>query len=270
MKIWRNGLLVEASGAIDATDRGVLLGDGLFETLAFVDGVAMRFTKHLARFERGASVLGIPVPAASEEMLSGIAAVADAEGITEGAVRMTLLRGSGPRGVLPPDTPAPTLLISVLAGAVGHGAPLSAVLSEVTCRNERSPLSQIKSTNYLDAVLARREAAAAGADDAIMLNTKGLVAEASAANVFCRFGDALVTPPLTDGALPGIMRQCVIYHEGAVERSLSPDELLKADEIFLTSSLSIRAVIQLDGKRIGDGTAGTVATRLADMPRCAQ
>lgn len=269
MKIWRNGLMVDASGAIDATDRGVLLGDGIFETVAFVDRMPLRFKKHVERLERGADLLGLPVLVSSEEMLDAIACVARTEGIPEGSVRVTLLRGNGPRGVRPPDNPVPTLLITVQAGAVGLSTSVTAVVSKVTCRNERSPLSQIKSTNYLDSILARREAAAAGAEDAIMLNSKGMVAEASAANIFCLFGGVLATPPLVDGALPGVMRQCVLDQEGAVEKSLSADDLLMADEIFLTSSLSIRPVIKLDGKNIGAGTAGPVATRLADLPRCA-
>jgi len=163
----------------------------------------------------------------------------------------------------------PTLIVSVLPGTVGIHEPVKAITATVTCRNEQSPLSSIKSTNYLDAILARREAAQAGADDAILLNTKGYVSEASAANVFCRFGDELVTPPLDDGALPGVMRQCVLDREPCVERSLWASELLKADEIFLTSSLSIRAVIQLDGAIIGPGVPGPLATRLAEYPRCA-
>ena len=115
--------------------------------------------------------------------------------------------------------------------------------------------------------MARREADKAGADDALMLNTNGNVAEASAANVFCRFGDVLVTPPLIDGAMPGIMRQCVIDAEDVSEQSLLPADLAQADEIFLTSSLSIRAVVHVDDAVIGGGVPGKVATRLADLPR---
>ncbi|MEX0693616.1 MAG: aminotransferase class IV [Rhodospirillales bacterium] len=267
MTIWLNGHLVDAAGAVDATDRGVLLGDGLFETIAFVDGVPLRFSRHISRLEQGATVLGMPVPAGSDDLLEAISALAINTGITEGSVRITLLRGSGPRGVLPPPVPTPTLVVQLIPGTVGLSIPLKVIVAKSTCRNERSPLSGIKSTNYLDAILARREAADGGADDALMVNTQGRIAEASAANVFCRFGDALVTPPLIDGALPGIMRQCVIDAEGAIEQSLPPAELHQADEIFLTSSLGVRAVVQVDDTVIGGAVPGKVATRLADLPR---
>lgn len=267
MMIWLNGQMLDAAGAIDATDRGVLLGDGLFETIAFVDRTPLRFARHLSRLEQGAAMLGMPIPAGAEILLGAIAALAESVDINEGSIRITLLRGSGPRGVLPPPAPSPTLMVQLIPGTVGLGTPLKVFVAKSTRRNEHSPLSGIKSTNYLDAIMARREADKAGADDALMLNTGGRVAEASAANVFCRFGDMLVTPPRIDGAMPGIMRQCVIDAEGATEKSLLPADLLQADEIFLTSSLSIRAIVRVDDAVIGGGMPGKVATRLADLPR---
>jgi branched-chain amino acid aminotransferase len=267
MMIWLNGEMRDAAGAIDATDRGVLLGDGLFETIAFVDHRPLRFARHIRRLEQGAAMLGMPVPAGTEVLLGAISALAECADINEGSIRITLLRGSGPRGVLPPPAPSPTLMVQLIAGTVGLSSPLKVIVAKSTRRNEHSPLSALKSTNYLDAIMARREADKAGADDALMLNTNGKVAEASAANVFCRFGDVLVTPPLIDGAMPGIMRQCVIDAEDVSEQSLLPADLAQADEIFLTSSLSIRAVVHVDDAVIGGGVPGKVATRLADLPR---
>jgi branched-chain amino acid aminotransferase len=269
MKVWINGRIVEAAGAVDADDRGVTLGDGIFETLAVIDGVPLRFDRHLARLTSGAEVLGIPIPVGAAALNDAICGVCGAENVTEGSARITLLRGPAPRGVQPPDDPRPTLMITAASGTVGHAMPVRAIIATCTRRNDLSPLAGVKSTNYLDAILATREARDAGADDAILLNTRGMVAEATAANIFCVINGDLVTPPLSDGALPGIMRACVMETETVTERSVSVDDLKAADEVFLTSSLGIRPVAGLDGDAVGDGTPGPVAARLGDLPRLA-
>lgn len=267
MKVWINGNIVDVKGAIGADDRGVTLGDGIFETLAVVDGAPLRFERHIKRLTTCADVLALPLLCSGTELTQGIQEVCNTENVKEGSVRISLLRGPAPRGVRPPETATPTLMISAISGTVGKGEPVAAIVAKCTRRNDRSPLAAIKSTNYLDAIMAACEADAVGADDAIMLNTRDLVAEATAANVFCRFGDDLVTPPVSDGALPGIMRACVMTVEGAVERSLSVTDLKHADEILLTSSLSIRPVVRIDGEIIGNGTPGEAAARLQDLPR---
>ncbi len=270
MKIWLNGSIVEAAKAIDADDRGVTLGDGLFETLAVCDGAPLRFDRHMTRLATGATVLGMPVPVEKASLLQAVHEVCAAADVIEGSARITLLRGPAARGVLPPANPVPTLMVTASSGEVGKTGNVTAIISTRTRRNELSPLSAVKSTNYLDAILAAEEARAAGAEEAILLNTQGNVAEATAANVFCRLGEHLVTPPVADGALPGIMRACVMEAETLIERSLSVDDLRIADEVFLTSSLSIRSVIEIDGRPVGDRNAGAVASRLKDLPRRAE
>jgi len=267
VNIWKNGQIVSASGALDATDRGVLLGDGIFETLALLGGRPQFLDRHLARLSDGAKLLGIPLQTDRAGIEDAIRTLAADAAVEEGAARITLLRGSGPRGVAPPAEAAPTLLVAVTAMAVGETRPVTAVVAKSTRRNERSPVSRLKTTNYLDAILASREAAGAGADDAIMLNTRDAVAEATSANVFCVIGGDLVTPPVSDGALPGVMRERIMVLETVIERSLTTDDLGRATEIILTSSLSVRPVTMLDGQPVGDGASGPVATRLAGLPR---
>ncbi|MGJ3260400.1 MAG: aminotransferase class IV [Rhodospirillales bacterium] len=269
MKVWLNGEIVGARGAIDADDRGVTLGDGVFETLAVIGGVPRRFDRHLARLTSGAGVLGIPVPIDGSALQDAVCDLCGAENVTEGSARVTLLRGPAPRGVLPPDDPRPTLMITAASGTVGHATSVNIIVATCTRRNDLSPLAGVKSTNYLDAVLAAREARNAGADDAILLNTRGTVAEAMAANLFCVIDGQLVTPPATDGALPGIMRACVMETETVTERSVSVDDLKAAEEVFLTSSLAIRPVVCIDGEAVGDGAPGTVSARLRELPRLA-
>ncbi|WNK00139.1 aminotransferase class IV [Thalassospiraceae bacterium LMO-JJ14] len=267
MNIWLNGNIVDAGGAIDARERGVLLGDGVFETLALIDAAPLRLQRHIQRIGAGAKVLGIPMMENAAAIADAMSALCDIENVIEGSARITLLRGPAPRGVLPPENPSPTLMISVAPGTVGGQVPLSVIIAKSTRRNEYSPLASIKSTNYLDAIIAAREARATGADDALLLNTRGQVCEATAANLFCRYGDTLVTPPVSDGVLPGIMRACVMDRETVTERSLAAEEVCRADEIFLTSSLAIRPVIAVDGEPVGGGKPGPVAARLCDLPR---
>lgn len=267
MKIWCNGSIVVSKGALDADDRGALLGDGLFETIAVVDSKPIALQRHLNRLTDGAKILNIPVATSLDGWARAIAEVLNENDTNEGSARITVLRGSGPRGVMPPTDPNPSLIVSAHSGEVGGAMPLRVTVATSTVRNERSPLSKVKSTNYLDAILARMEAGAAGADDAIMCNTCGVVAEATAANVFCEIDGKLLTPPISDGALPGIMRARVIEETGAIERSISRDDLSRAGEIFLTSSLNINPVIELNGNPVGTGDPGEIAIKLKCLPR---
>lgn len=242
MKLYLNGALIAPEDArIAPGDRGFTLGDGLFETLRVRGGSVLRLEAHLARLSHGAEILGLALPAI--DFASALEAVRAANGLDDAVLRLTVTRGEGPRGVLPPATPHPTVLIT--AAPMAAPAP-AARLMIATCtrRNEYSPLCGVKSLNYLDNILARQEAARAGADDAILLNTHERVAETSIANLFAVIEGRLVTPPLADGALPGVMRAAVLAH-GGEEQSLTADDLARADEIFLSSSLGLRPVAAL-------------------------
>jgi branched-chain amino acid aminotransferase len=244
MMVSLNGSLLPADEArIASTDRGFLLGDGLFETMCVRHGSILRLDAHLERLRRGAGFLGIPVPA--DDLPSLLGDVLSVNGLVEASLRLTLTRGRGPRGVLPPAAPSPTLLITSAPKAAPL-PPAHCVIATTTRRNEHSPLSRIKSLNYLDAIIARQEAASRGGDEAILLNGAGRVAEASAANIFVVEDGKLVTPPISEGALPGVTRAAIVAR-GAVERSVAPAELSHAQGIFLSSSLGLREVLSIDG-----------------------
>lgn len=247
MKLFLGTALVEeADAAVSPFDRGFTLGDGLFETLRVKGGRVLRCEAHLARLAAGAGILGLPLPAV--DLAAALALTAEANGLADGVLRLTLTRGPGPRGVLPPAEPRPTLVISA-ASLAPPLPPARLVIARATRRNERSPLAQVKSLNYLDGILARQEAARRGADDAVLLNTRDGIAETSIANLFAVIGRDLVTPPLSEGVLPGVMRAAVLA-EGARERPLSEGDLAAAQEIFLTSALGIRPVAALEGRRL--------------------
>jgi len=245
--VWLNGDQVAADAVrIGPGDRGLLLGDGLFETMALTAGRVQRLDAHLRRLRAGAALLGIPVPLSDQAIADALVDLARANGLEEAALRLTLTAGPGPRGLLRAVDAAPTLMITA-APLPGPLPPARLIVARTTCRNERSPLSRVKSLNYLDSILARREAADRGADDAVMLNTAGRVAEATAANIFLQIDCGWVTPPVEEGALPGTMRAAMMAAWQAVERPVTVQDLFRADAIVLTSALGLRHVAGVGG-----------------------
>jgi branched-chain amino acid aminotransferase len=262
MKLSLNGDLIDAETArIAPDDRGFTLGDGLFETIAIKKAAPKRLAAHLARMREGAALLGIPVPFTDAKIAELAASVISANAISAGAVRLTLTRGPGTRGIAPPEAPTPTFMIT--SGPLPPDDPLTLMVARTTRRDEGSPLARVKNLGYLDNILARREAVAAGADDAVLLNTQGRVAETTVANIFCLIAGGLVTPPVSEGALPGVMRAEVIKLARAEERPITVAELEQSSEIFVSNALGIRPVVRMNGRDVGDGAPGLITQLLA-------
>jgi branched-chain amino acid aminotransferase len=248
MKLWLNGAILDAAAArIDPADRGFTLGDGLFETIRVAGGKPVFWSAHCARLRAGAAVLGITVPYHDAALARAILDLLAANSLTEAAFRLTLTRGPAARGVLPAGAENPTILITA-SPMPPPPPPARAIICTVTRRNEASPLSRIKSLNYLDSILARQEAARLGADEAILLNTAGRVAEASAANLFL-IGGGIFTPPVAEGALPGIMRAALIARHGVTQQQITVKDLHAAEAVFLSNALGLRALANLDGTK---------------------
>ncbi len=263
MKVCINGEFHDAEAArVDPLDRGFTLGDGLYETIAVRNGKLRRFDSHMARLRDGAKVLSIPILSSNARIEDQALATIEASGVANGALRMTLTRGPGERGITPPIAPSPTLVITASTTSPQDDG-LRVIVSSKTRRNERSPLAGIKSTNTLDSIIGRMEAQIAGADDAILLNGKGNVAEATVSNVFLLVDGGLITPPLADGALPGIMRGEVIKLARAEEKTVTTELLMRASEVFLSNALGLRPVIAVDGQPVGDGEIGLITQMLA-------
>ncbi len=151
--------------------------------------------------------------------------------------------------MLPTATTHPTVLITT-APLPPPQPPARLITATITRRNETSPLSRIKSLNYLDSILARQEAAEKGADDALLLNTNGFLAEATAANVFLLISGQLVTPPLTDGALPGIRRALLLETGTVIEQRISTADLARAESGFLANVLGVRQIGSIDERML--------------------
>jgi branched-subunit amino acid aminotransferase/4-amino-4-deoxychorismate lyase len=238
-------------------DRGLLLGDGLFETVLFKAGRAVLWEQHLARLARGCAALGLPAPDADGLTAAARCAV-EAVGLdgARAAVRLTWTAGSGGRGLERPSALEPRLIASA-APSARPLAPIRVLISGVR-RNAGSPLSRLKTLSYLDNVLARREALSGGADEALMLNSQGQLACAAASNLFWIAEDRLYTPALSCGVLDGIMRGETIAAArrlGAevLEVEAEATALDGAQALFLTNSLiGLRRIAERDGAACGD------------------
>lgn len=268
---WYDGQLSDqVQHPFDLTDRGLTLGDGLFDTSLARNGKIFRRDEHLARFKDGAAALGIPLNI--EEAARALDALAGSIG--DGALRLTLTRGGGARGLRIPDNPSPVLFGAATAGRgelIFAGVRLA---STTIRRNETSPASRIKCLPYLDAILANRETQAKGSDEALFENIAGHVACTATGNLFAVFGRKLVTPPLADGVLAGTTRALILEQAKACglepcEESLRLGEWRKADGVFVTNSLRLLAPCSaLDGQ-VFNSAAHPGGERLQDALRAA-
>ena len=266
--VYLNGELVPRSKAqISAFDYGFLYGYGLFETMRAYSGRIFRLEQHLDRLCCSAKVLGLDLESIDYDLGKAVYDTLRANELADARVRLTV---SGGEGDASPDLSGSTGLTALVV-ARSNVAPspqrgLTATVSPIR-RNSHSPLSRLKSLNYLDNLLARRMARLAGADDALLLNEEGFVAEASTCNVFLVSRGTLITPDEESGILPGITRRAVM--ELAVklgvkvkEAKVTLEELLKAEEAFLTNSLiEVAPLLMVDSQKIGSGSAGRITKK---------
>ncbi|MBB1092230.1 aminotransferase class IV [Rhodopseudomonas palustris] len=266
--LWFNGKVVEARQVhISPADRGLLLADGVFETMRAQAGRILWLSDHLARLRAGAALLGIPVPFPDDSIAEGLLELTDRAAAPLAALRLTLTRGPGRRrGLWPPDDPVqPTLLGSIAPiAAVPMPAAARLVICRSTRRNEFSPLTRVKHLSYGDALLARREAGDRNATDAVLLNTRGHVACSTVGNIFVRDRNGWATPPLDDGALPGLARARALVALGAEQRSIEASALRSVDAAVLTNSLGITPVSHLDDRPLGVVESPAALAKLYD------
>lgn len=258
MIYWLDGVFKEDTIAIDVADRAFLLGDGVFETILMTDGVPAFWDAHMVRISAALSALGFRIEIDRLNLALDARRLVERNGLAEGpaSLRITISRGVGRRGLIFPsaDNQQPRFLMAADRVAPSLSDTMRITLSSYM-RNAASVSAKFKTVNYLDNIMARREASEQGCDEAIMLNHHGRVACASAANVFiATAAGEIITPPVEEGALPGIVRGVLLHESDAIgapviERPVER-ELLRRSDVFLTNSLiGIRPV------RFGSGNA---------------
>ena len=251
--VWFNGQFIDGPLPLDAYDRGFLLGDGVFETVAVINHKPLWLDEHLQRMSHAAAELGIAFNA--EGLFSGLTAALKKSQAQFEALRITLSRGKTTRG-LAGDGATPSLVISLDEFDAKNLFQSCCLKVSQVRRNEFAPSSRLKTLSYIDGVAAAREVAV-DADDALMLNTRGHVASSTIANIFLIQGSELITPSLVQGILPGIMRRVLLDNAKRmgftpIEKVVSLEDLFRADAVFLCNSLRfLRPVTQLNGEPLG-------------------
>lgn len=240
---WLNGRVLPAAEAVvPLNDHGLLYGDGVFEGIRFYRGCPFRLGAHLQRLEDSARALLLALPLDRTGLEAAVAEVIAAFGEPDGYLRLVATRGPGGLGLDPTRCGTPNLFIIAHHATLIPEARRHTGIALVTASTRRPRATvldpRIKSLNYLNNILAKLEAHNAGADEALLLNEQGYVAEATAENLFIGRDGQLFTPPISDGILDGITRSVVLElcDQAAVsvtERSLTAYDLYTADECFL-------------------------------------
>ena len=270
---WLNGHIVPpAQATVSVFDHGLLYGDGVFEGVRFYNGRAFRLHAHLERLFLSARAIALEIPYSIEQLTQAIIDTIAAAPNLNGYLRVVVTRGVGALGIDPASCSAPSVFIIA--------APLALVSEQVRAQGAKVIVAatrrlgpdgldpRIKSLNYLNHILARMEANHAGADEAILLNSAGRIAEGSADNIFIVKKSELLTPPVIEGALDGITRQVVLELAEKLgiktrEIPLAPYDLFTADECFLTGTgAELIPVGYADGRKIPE-CPGPIYARLA-------
>ncbi len=274
MRAWTNGVITDAADArISILDHGLLYGDGVFEGVRIACRRLFRLPDHLARLRVSARAIGLGIPWDDAFLTGVLTDTARAHGEDEAYARLIVTRGVGALGVDPSSCPEPGLI--VIVGDIELFSPEKSArgIALATSSLRRPPFDvldpRVKSLNYLNNVLAKAEAKRHGADEALVLNTFGRIAETSVANLFMVGDGRILTPSPSEGALAGITRGSVLEAAGAAgitvsELALTRADLFTASEVFLTGSgAGIVPVGSLDGQPVGTDPARPVTTRIA-------
>jgi len=274
--IYINGKFYPKSEAsVSVYDHGFLYGDGVFEGIRAYNGVVFKLREHIERLYASAKAIMLEIPMDKEEMINAVLETLRKNKLKDAYIRLLVTRGVGDLGLDPRKCKKPNVIIIAepmlpLYGKESKLKGVSLIFSSVRRDRVDATTHQIKSMNYLNSILAKLEAIAAGADDAVMLDERGFVSETTATNIFIVKNRKITTPPTTTGALPGITRNFVIELARRLgydveEKDITPFELLTADEVFVTGTgAEIVPVTKIAGRIIGHGTAGEITMKLIE------
>ena len=261
--VWINGELVPDNEAkISVFDHGLVVGDGIFETIKVTDGRPFALSRHLARLARSATGLGLPEPDLDHIRAGALAVIQASPRMPRARMRITVTGGISPLGSERGTSP-----ISAIVALAGQKA--SAETSDVVvvpwARNEHGALAGLKTTSYAENVRALGYAADHGGGEAIFGNTAGNLCEGTGTNVFVVIGGRLITPPLSAGCLAGITRGLVLEWVGAAEEDVPLSALADADEAFLTGTTrDVQPIRRVNGSVLA-AVPGSVTRKAAEV-----
>jgi branched-chain amino acid aminotransferase len=259
MIVFLNGKFVpQEKAVVSVFDRGFLFGDGLFEAMLVRRGEIFRWEQHIERLQRGIDFLKLTVPWSWDELLGFSLQLIQRNRMPECLLRINISRGITARGYSPRNAirPAVVLTLHPVPLLDGKEPPRWRVITSSYCLPANDRLTNFKTANKLPEVMARAEADAAGAHDAILLNSRGYIAEGTSCNVFWVRDNIVCTTPLPSGALPGITRAaiielCIKMNIAHREKNAKPGDLRRAQGVFLTNtSMGVIEVESLDDHKL--------------------
>jgi len=259
MDVFLNGQFVtEGHAVVSINDRGFMYGDGLFETMRVFNGKPFRMAQHLERMVRGADFLKIKLPFTPRELQQFAAQLVQKNQMPDSVLRVTLTRGPGERGysLKGADTPTIVMTLNPAPPLDPNSPPRWSLITSSFRIPASDPLSSFKTANKLLSIMARAEAEEKGADEALITNTNGEVAETAGANLFWIYHDKICTTPTGRGVLPGLTRAvvleiCQVLALPTNKRVIKPEALRNAEGMFLTqSALGVVTISSLDGKMV--------------------
>jgi branched-chain amino acid aminotransferase len=262
--VWINGeLLPDDDARVSVFDHGLVVGDGVFETIKIAAGVPFAMTRHLKRLRRSALGLGLAEPDLEAIKAGALAVVAASEPPPLARMRITFTAGKAPLGSERGNDPSTTSIVAMAAQP--FPAPSVDVVVVPWPRNERGALSGLKTTSYGENVRALAYANERGGSEAIFGNTVGQLCEGTGTNVFVVKGGRLLTPPLPSGCLAGVTRALVIEWAGAEEEELPLEALAEADEAFLSGTTrDVQPIRNVNGNPL-PAAPGPVTKKAAEI-----
>ncbi len=262
----------KSKAVVSVFDHGLLYGDGIFEGIRAYNGSVFRLVEHVNRLYDSAKSIHLKIPLSNREMTEAVLETLRKNQLKDAYIRLVVTRGAGDLGVDPALCKTPTVFIIAepMSSVLGPREPkvVRMMISSYRRDSVDATSHEIKSLNYMNSILAKIEANAAGADDAILLDHRGFVSEATVTNIFMAKGGKIRTPTSAAGILHGITRDRIIRLCSDLgfeveERDVTPFELNTADEVFLVGTKSeILAVGSIAGTKIGSGEAGPLTRRL--------
>jgi branched-chain amino acid aminotransferase len=273
LKIYIDGSFYDQTEAkISVFDHGLLYGDGVFEGIRFYNDRVFRLDEHVDRLWSSARAIGLEVPMSKSELIAATLETIRQNDLHDGYIRLIVTRGVGSLGLSPDSCRRPSIIIIAATIVLYPEELYHKGLTMVTCSTRRtSPAAlspRVKSLNYLNNILAKLEAQNANADEGLMLNEQGYVAECTGDNIFIVKSGEIFTPHLNSGILAGVTRGVVFElakeHQIPVqEQELTRYDILTAEECFLTGTAAeVIPAVQLDRILIGDGQPGPITLKL--------